>query len=100
MKKTVALIALALPLYAVPAHASAELAAKSKCMSCHQVDKKVLGPSFKDIAAKYKDTKKADDMLAEGILKGSKNKWGKIPMPAQKISPDDAKALAKWILKS
>jgi cytochrome c len=100
MKTYVALIAvaLALPLYAVPAQASQELATKSKCMACHQVDKKMLGPSFKDIAAKYKDTKDADAMLTEGILNGSKGKWGKIPMPAQKISPEDAKALAKWIL--
>ena len=98
MKKIVSLIALELPLYAVPVHASPELAAKSKCMSCHQVDKKMLGPSFKDISIKYKDAKDADDMLTEGILKGVKGKWGKIPMPAQKISKDDAEALAKWIL--
>lgn len=98
MKTYVALIALALPLCVAPAHASQELATKSKCMACHQVDKKVLGPSFKDIALKYKDTKDAEAMLTEGILKGSKDKWGKIPMPAQKIPPADAKALAKWIL--
>ncbi len=98
MKKYAALIALALPLYVAPVHASPELAAKSKCMSCHQVDKKVLGPSFKDIAAKYKSDKTAEAMLADSMTKGSKGKWGAIPMPAQKISPADAKALSKWIL--
>ena len=98
MKTVVALIALALPLAVAPAHASQELATKSKCMTCHDVAKKKMGPSFKDISAKYKDTKDADDMLANGILKGSKGKWGKVPMPAQKISPDDAEALAKWVL--
>lgn len=98
MKTFVALIALTLPLLAIPAHASQELATKSKCMACHQVDKKMLGPSFKDIAAKYKGEKNAEAMLTEGILKGSKGKWGKIPMPPQKISPADAQTLAKWIL--
>jgi len=98
MKKIVALVALALPLYAIPAHASPELAAKSKCMSCHQVDKKVLGPSFKEISAKYKGEKTAEAMLADSILKGTKNKWGKIPMPAQKIAPEDARKLSAWIL--
>jgi len=98
MKKYAVLIALALPLYVAPAHASPELAAKSKCMSCHQVDKKMLGPSFKNIAAKYKADKTAEAMLADSIVKGVKGKWGKIPMPPQKIAPADAQALAKWIL--
>ena len=98
MKTIVALIALALPLAVAPAHASQELATKSKCMTCHDVAKKKMGPSFKDISVKYKGAKDADDMLADGILKGSKGKWGKVPMPAQKISADDAEALAKWVL--
>jgi cytochrome c len=103
MKPLVALIVIALPLCIAPAHASPELAAKSKCMACHQVDKKMLGPSFNDISAKYKmglgcGKDDAEDMLTEGILKGSKGKWGKIPMPPQKIPKEDAKALSKWIL--
>lgn len=96
MNKLIALSVLAL--VALPAQASPELASKSKCMSCHQVDKKVLGPSFKEIAAKYKGDKAAEVMLTEGIAKGVKGKWGKIPMPAQKVSPADATALSKWIL--
>jgi cytochrome c len=98
MKQLTVMIALALPLYAIPVHASPELAAKSKCMTCHQVEKKVLGPSFKEISAKYKGQKTAEAMLADSMLKGAKGKWGKIPMPPQKIAPADAQKLAKWIL--
>lgn len=96
MNKLIVLSVLAL--VALPVQASPELASKNKCMTCHQVDKKVLGPSFKEIAAKYKGDKAAEAMLAEGIVKGVKGKWGKIPMPAQKVSPADATALSKWIL--
>lgn len=98
MKSFVALIAVALPLCVAPAHASPELATKSKCMTCHDVEKKKMGPAFKEISAKYKGDKTAEAMLGESMLKGAKGKWGKIPMPAQKISPDDAQALSKWIL--
>ncbi len=96
MKKLFVLGMLALT--ALPVQASPELAAKSKCMTCHQVDKKVLGPSFKEIAAKYKGQKTAQAMLADGMMKGVKGKWGKIPMPPQKVSATDAQALSKWIL--
>jgi cytochrome c len=98
MKSFVALIAIALPLGIAPAHASPELATKSKCMTCHDVEKKKMGPAFKEVSAKYKGDKTAEAMLTDGILKGSKDKWGKIPMPAQKVSPADAQALSKWIL--
>lgn len=98
MKRLIALAALALPLHAVPAQASLELATKSKCTTCHQVDKKALGPTFKQIAAKYQGQKSAEAMLANGMLKGVKGKWGKIPMPPQKIAPADAQKLSKWIL--
>lgn len=87
-----------LALTALPVQASPELAVKSKCMTCHQVDKKVLGPSFKEIAARYKGQKTAQAMLANGMMKGVKGKWGKIPMPPQKVSAVDAQALSKWIL--
>lgn len=103
MKTLLALIAVALPLSIAPAHASPELATKSRCMACHDMEKKKLGPSFKDISTKYKmglgcGKDDATAMLTEGILKGSKGKWGKVPMPAQKIPPADAQALSKWIL--
>lgn len=98
MKRIAVLIALAVPLLGAPAHASPELAAKSKCMACHQVDKKALGPSFKDIAAKYKGDSAAEATLVDSMLKGAKGKWGKIPMPPQKIAPVDAQKLTRWIL--
>jgi cytochrome c len=104
MKTFVALIAVAvLPLGIAPVHASPELAAKSNCMACHDMEKKKMGPTFTDISAKYKmglgcGKGDAEAMLTESILKGSKDKWGKIPMPAQKIPPADAQTLAKWIL--
>jgi cytochrome c len=99
MKPTVALFALALSAALVaPAQASQELATKSKCMTCHDVAKKKMGPSFKDIAAKYQGQAGADAVLAESTLKGGKGKWGKVPMPPQKISAADAKTLSTWIL--
>ena len=98
MKQFAVWIALALPLYVAPVQASPELAATSKCMTCHQVDKKMLGPSFKSIAAKYKGDKTAEATLVDSMLKGAKGKWGKIPMPPQKIAPVDAQKLSKWIL--
>lgn len=67
-------------------------------MTCHQVDKKVLGPSFKAIAEKYKGQKDAEALLTDSQIKGSKGKWGAIPMPAQRIAPADAQALSKWML--
>lgn len=98
MKLLAAVLFIAAPLLSAPALASADLANKSKCMTCHQVAAKKLGPSFKDISAKYKTQKGADKMLADGILKGVKGKWAKVPMPPQKVSPADAATLAKWIL--
>ena len=71
-------------------------------MSCHQVDKKVVGPAYKDVAAKYKGQKDAAAYLTERILKGSvpgKGNWGAIPMPANpQVSADEAKQLATWVL--
>ncbi len=82
-----------------PAWASADLADKSACLNCHQVDKKMVGPSFASIAAKYKDRKDADAYLTEKIVNGSNGVWGTIPMPANaQLKPDDAKALSAWIM--
>lgn len=98
MKLSVALIALALPILSLPVNASEDLAKNNKCMVCHKVDAKGMGPSFKDISAKYKGDKTAEAMLGDSILKGVKGKWGKIPMPPQKIAPEDAQKLSAWIL--
>lgn len=75
-----------------------ETLAKSKnCLSCHAVDKKVVGPAYKDIAKKY--TAKDEAMLAEKVIKGGKGVWGPVPMPPNPaVSPADADKLVKWIL--
>ena len=81
------------------AQASPELAKSSGCLNCHMVDKKLVGPALKDIAAKYKADPKAVDYLAGKIQKGSQGVWGPVPMPPNaKVNEADAKTLAKWIL--
>ena len=78
--------------------ASAELAKQHNCLSCHSVDKKVVGPSYKDIAAKYKG-QSVEAALIDKIKHGSKGVYGPIPMPANANVPDaDVKTLVKWIL--
>jgi cytochrome c len=84
-----------------PALADLALATSKNCMSCHAVDRKILGPSFKDVAAKYKDDKGAVDMLATKIIKGGAGVWGPVPMPANnQVSEADAKKLAAWVLST
>lgn len=81
------------------ANASEDLFKKSGCIACHAVDKKLVGPALKEIAAKYKTQKGADAMLAGKIKKGSAGVWGVIPMPANAaISDEDALVLSKWVL--
>jgi cytochrome c len=74
------------------------LVTKNKCNTCHALDKKMMGPTWKDIAAKNKGQKDAEAVVAKAITTGSKGKYGKIPMPPQPKAKDDATALAKWIL--
>jgi cytochrome c len=86
---------------AAPAFADLALATSKNCMSCHAVDRKVLGPAFKDVAAKYKDNKGALDQLANKIMKGGSGVWGPVPMPANnQVSEADAKKLAAWVLST
>lgn len=88
-------LAAALPM---AANANADLAKSKNCMACHGIDKKLVGPAFKDVAAKYKSEKGAAAQLSQSILKGSTGKWGPIPMPPNSVSDADANALAKWVL--
>lgn len=82
-----------------PAFASADLAQKKNCMACHAVEKKVIGPSYKDVAAKYASQKDAVDKMAQKILKGGSGVWGAVPMPANpQVSEAEAKQLAAWVL--
>ena len=83
----------------LPAQASEELAKKYMCMTCHTVDKKLVGPSYKDVAAKYKTDKGAEAKLAEKIKKGGVGAWGQIPMPPNDKVPDaDITTMVKWVL--
>ena len=84
---------------ATPALSDLALATSKNCMSCHQVERKVLGPSFKDISAKYKGNAGAGAMLADKIRKGGSGVWGPVPMPANnQVSEADAKKLSAWVL--
>lgn len=90
------LATLAAPL---PARASDALAKKHNCFACHQVDKKVVGPSYKDVAAKYAGDKGAQAKLVDKVKKGGVGVWGQVPMPPNAQVPDaDVQALVKWIL--
>jgi cytochrome c len=100
MKRALLVAALGLAASA-PALADLALATSKNCMSCHAVDRKILGPSFKEVAAKYKDNKGAVDMLATKIVKGGSGVWGAVPMPANnQVSEADAKKLAAWVLSA
>jgi cytochrome c len=86
-------------LHAVPAMAQADLAQKKNCMACHAVDKKLVGPAYKDVAAKYAGQKDAVDKLSAKVLKGGAGVWGAVPMPANPLVTDaEAKQLVQWIL--
>lgn len=101
MNKTLLALALAAAIVATtPAHASQTLAQKSGCMACHSVDKKVLGPAYKDVAAKYKGQKDAEAKLVEKVKKGGSGVWGPIPMPANSpaVPDEDIAAIVKWVL--
>jgi cytochrome c len=104
MKKTLKIAVAATALLGLAgtgvALADAALAQANGCLACHQVDKKVVGPSYKDIAAKYKGADEAKiDELAKKVKAGGVGVWGQIPMPPNaKVTPEDAKTLVKWVL--
>ena len=90
---------LALASTAAPVFANADLAQAKSCLACHATDKKLVGPSYKDVAAKYAGQKDAAAMLATKIQKGGVGAWGQVPMPANpQVSADEAKTLAAWVL--
>jgi len=99
-KRTVLAIALTAGLFAAPvAQADLAMAKKYNCTACHQVDKKVVGPAYKDVAKKYKGQADAAAKLAEKVKKGGSGVWGPVPMPPNAAVPDgDIKALVSWIL--
>ena len=86
-------------LLAAPALADEALAKKHNCTACHAIDKKVVGPAYKDVAAKYRGQNVAAK-LEEKVKKGGSGVWGPIPMPPNAAVPDDdVKKLVDWVLK-
>ena len=84
---------------AAPVLADQALATAKNCMACHAVDKKLVGPSYKEVATKYSGQKDAADKLALKIMKGGSGVWGPVPMPANpQVTEADAKKLASWVL--
>ncbi len=94
------LIALAVTLaVTAPAFADEALAKSKNCLACHTVDKKVVGPAYKDVAKKYAGQKDAADKLAAKIRAGGAGVWGPVPMPANtQVNEAEAKKLAAWVL--
>lgn len=100
MKKITSILALAVAVLAVsqPTFANQKLAAEKNCMACHAVDKKLLGPAYKDVATKYAGQKDAIATLTTKVMKGGGGVWGGY-MPANpQVTPEEAKILVTWIL--
>ena len=103
MKPTPRTLALACSLaaaaFCTPALANLQLAQKNACVACHQAERKLVGPSYAEIAKRYAGQANAVATLAESIRKGGSGKWGPVPMPAQpNLSEADARTLAEWVL--
>ncbi len=97
MKIIAATVITVAALIATPAMANKDLATKSGCMACHAVDKKLVGPSYQDVAKKYKAADEAK--LVEKVKKGGVGTWGQVPMPPNPaVKDEDIKTLVKWIL--
>jgi cytochrome c len=81
------------------AQADEALLKKHNCVACHQIDKKVVGPAYKDVAKKYKGQKGIAVTLAEKVKKGGQGAWGPVPMPPNPQVPDaDIKKMVEFIL--
>ncbi|MBS1160574.1 MAG: cytochrome biosis protein CcsA [Proteobacteria bacterium] len=94
----VAMMAVAGIALAGQVHADEALAKAKGCLACHTTDKKLVGPAYKDVAAKYKGDKTAAAKLAAKVKAGGKGVWGEIPMPPNNVTDDEAKKLVTWIL--
>lgn len=99
MNKTLIAAALGLSLASGAALANADLAKAKNCLACHAADKKIVGPSYKEVAAKYASDKDAVNKLAKKIREGGVGAWGQVPMPANpQVSEAEARTLATWIM--
>ena len=98
MKRALLAIAAATVL-AAPAWADQALATAKNCMTCHAVATKLVGPAYKDVAAKYAGQKDALDKLTVKVMKGGSGVWGPVPMPANpQVTEAEAKKLVAWVL--
>ncbi len=99
MKRFLWLSVFAVALVSNVASASEELAKAKSCMTCHSAAARLVGPSYKEIAARYAKQEGVEDKLAQRVRKGSSGAWGAIPMPANaQVSEAEARALVKWIM--
>jgi len=79
--------------------ANADLAKAKNCMACHAIATKLVGPAYKDVAAKYAGQKDAESKLTQKVLKGGSGAWGAVPMPANpQVSEAEARTLVKWVM--
>ena len=93
------LVASAFASQAAMADAGSDLAKAKNCMACHAVATKLVGPSYKDVAAKYAGQKDAESKLVTKVMKGGSGTWGAIPMPANpQVNEAEARTLVKWLL--
>lgn len=99
MKRSLLVVVALSALVSSSAMANADLAKAKNCMACHAVSNKLVGPAFKDVAAKYAGQKDAETKLVQKVIKGGSGTWGAVPMPANpQVSEADAKTLVKWVL--
>ncbi len=95
------MLALLCATIALPASASPALARDKRCLNCHAIDHKLVGPAFKDVARRYAGQADAVARLADKIVKGGAGAWGPVPMPANpQVSPAEARLLATWVLSA
>ena len=99
MKRSLLVCLAAAAMMSNVALANADLARAKNCMTCHSIDHKVVGPAYKDVAAKYAGQKGAEDKLVQKVMKGGSGVWGPVPMPANtQVNEAEARTLVKWIL--
>ena len=98
MKKSLLLCMAGVALLAGPVVADQALATAKGCMNCHQIETKVVGPAYKDVAAKYKGDAGAVATLAAKVKAGGVGTWGQIPMPPNNVTDEEATTLVKWVL--
>lgn len=99
MKRSLMLCVVLSALASTSAFAQADLAKAKNCLACHAVSTKLVGPAYKDVAAKYAGQKGVEDKLVQKVMKGGSGVWGPVPMPANpQVSEAEARTLVKWVL--